>query len=116
MNDTAAIHAVLEQYIQAGVDGDAAAMSVTYHDQATIHSVADGKAEGGPIQLLFDAVDGNPAPNLTGVVNTITVNTTTATATLTLHDWAGANYTDQFTLLKADDTWKILSKVYHDRG
>ncbi|MDW3176804.1 MAG: nuclear transport factor 2 family protein [Acidimicrobiia bacterium] len=115
MNDTTQIHNVIDRYIQAGVDGDATAMKSAYHEQATIHLVADGKVEGGPIQILFDAVEGNPAPNLTGVVNSIEVNGTTATATLTLNDWAGDNYTDQFTLLKTD-SWKVLSKVYHDRG
>lgn len=116
MSEQAAITKVIETYIEAGVRGDSKLMSTAFHEDATIYSVTDGKSEGGPIQLLFDAVEGDPAPGLTGVIGPVEVNTTTATATAVLSDWSGANYTDQFTLLKTDGSWKLLSKVYHDRG
>lgn len=116
MNDQTAIAEVIEQYIDAGVRGDSALMSRSFHDDATIYSVsADGSTEGGPIQILFDAVEGEPAPKLSGVIGPIDVNETTATARVVLSDWSGADYTDQFTLLKTEGDWKILSKVYHDR-
>lgn len=115
MSDEAAITKTIEQYIEAGVKGDSTLMAESFHPAATIYSVSAGKSDGGPIQILFDAVEGNPAPNLTGVIGPVEVNVTTATATLVLSDWSGANYTDQFTLLKAEGSWKILSKVYHDR-
>jgi len=115
MNEQLAITGVIEQYIDGGVKGDSSLMSPAFHEDATIYSVVDGKGEGGPIQILFDGVDGQPAPNLTGVIGPIDVNGTTATARVVLSDWAGANYTDQFTLLKAGGAWKILSKVFYDR-
>lgn len=115
MSDEAAVTHTIEQYIEAGVKGDSTLMAKSFHPAATIYSVTAGKSEGGPIQILFDAIEGEPAPNLTGVIGPIEVNTTTATATAVLSDWSGAEYTDQFTLLKTEDSWKILSKVYHDR-
>lgn len=115
MSEEAAVAQTIERYIEGGVKGDATLMAKSFHPAATIYSVNGGESEGGPIQILFDAVDGAPAPNLTGVIGPIEVNTTTATATAVLSDWAGAEYTDQFTLLKVDGSWKILSKVYHDR-
>ena len=117
LSEQARIGAVIERYIEAGVAGDSALMSTSFHDDATIYAVnGDGAAEGGPIQILFDAVEGQPAPKLTGELGPIDVNGTTATARVVLSDWAGADYTDQFTLLKTADDWKILSKVYHDRN
>jgi len=116
MSEELAITKVIEQYIEGGVKGDAALMAGAFHPEATIHGVANGRSEGGPIQILFDAVDGAPAPELTGVIGPIEVNTTTATATAVLTNWAGADYTDQFTLLKTEGSWKLLSKVYHDRN
>lgn len=116
MTEEAAITEAIEQYIEGGVKGDASLMAKSFHDDATIYAVTDGAAEGGPIQILFDAVDGSPAANLTGVIGPIEINTTTATATAVLTDWSGADYTDQFTLLKTEGSWKILSKVYHDRN
>ncbi len=115
MSEEAAVTQVLEQYIEGGVKGDSALMAGSFHPDATIYSATNGTSEGGPIQILFDAVEGAPAPNLTGVIGPVEVNTTTATATAVLSDWAGADFTDQFTLLKVDGSWKILSKVYHDR-
>ncbi len=116
MSEQADITKVIERYVEAGVKGDAKLMAQSFHDDATIYAVTpDGATEGGPIQILFDAVDGQPAPNLTGEIGPIDVNETTATAKIVLTDWAGADYTDQFTLLKAGDEWQILSKVYHDR-
>lgn len=91
-------------------------MAEAFHPETTIHAVADGKSEGGPIQILFDAVEGDPAPGLTGVIGPIDVNSTTPTAKALLSNWSGADYTDQFTLLKTDGSWKLLSKVYHDRN
>lgn len=115
MSNQAEITKVIERYIDGGVRGDVSVMRPAFHEAATIYSVVDGKSEGGPIQLLFDGVDGAPAPNLTGVIGPIDVNETTATARAVLSDWGGADYTDQFTLLKTDGGWKILSKVFHDR-
>lgn len=116
MSEVEAITAVIDNYITAGVNGNASQMATSFHADATIHGVTDGKAAGGPIQILFDAVEGNPAPNLTGVVGPVEVNVTTATATAVLSDWGGIDYTDQFTLLKDEGSWKILSKVYRDRS
>lgn len=115
MSEEAGVIQTIEKYIEGGVKGDAALMAEAFDPAATIYSVVDGKSEGGPIQILFDAVDGSPAPNLTGDIGPIDLNVTTATATVVLSDWAGAEFTDQFTLLKTGDSWKILSKVYLDR-
>ncbi len=117
MSEVAAVTAVVENYINAGVTGDSAQMAKSFHPDATIHGVStEGKSEGGPIQILFDAIEGQPSPGLTGVVGPVEVNSTTATATAVLNDWGGVDYTDQFTLLKVDGNWQILSKVYHDRA
>jgi len=116
MSDQQEITRVIEQYIAGGVAGDSKLMAGAFHADATIYGVADGRVEGGPIQILFDAIEGAPAPKLTGVVGAIELNGTTATATAVLNDWSGINYTDQFTLLKDNGSWKLLNKVYFDRG
>lgn len=116
MNDVQEITTVLENYIAGGVAGDSGLMAESFHPDATIHGINEGgDSEGGPIQILFDSVEGQPAPGLTGVVGPIEVNTNTATATAVLKDWGGVDYTDQFTLLKVQGNWQILSKVYYNR-
>ena len=116
MSEVEAITTVIQNYIEAGAKGDSTLMAESFHADATIYGVTDGKAGGGPIQILFDAVQGSPAPNLTGVVGPVDLNVTTATATAVLSDWGGVDFTDQFTLLKDEGSWKILSKVYRDRA
>jgi len=38
---------------------------------------------------------------------------TIATVRLESDNWTGHKFTDFFTLLKVDGTWKIMNKVFH---
>ena len=38
---------------------------------------------------------------------------TIATVRLESDNWTGHKFTDFFTLLKIDNTWKIMNKVFH---
>ena len=67
----------------------------------------------GPIQTLFDAVDGNPAGSgLQARIASIDVVDTVAVVRLELDKWAGDRFTDFFTVLKSNGEWKITNKVF----
>lgn len=105
---------VIEQYLAGGRSGRADDMRPVFHEHATVHGYIGGELFGGPIQLLFDWVDGNDGA--TGIELTdsaVDVANTIATVRLELDNWAGHRFTDQFTLLKIDGQWKIISKVFH---
>ena len=114
MSDHNAIIKTIEKYIEGGRLGDADVIKEAFADEATIYGSADGKPDGGPIQVLYDVVKKTgPAANLTGEIGVIDINHTTATVRVELYDWAGARYTDQMMLLKLGTEWKIINKVYH---
>ncbi len=112
--DSEAISSIIQLYAEGGRKGDAAVMKPAFRDNATIHGYIGGGLLAGPIELLFGWVaDNPPAPDLqTNIVN-IDIAETVATARLETTDWLGFRFTDQFTLLKEDGAWIIVSKVFH---
>jgi len=108
------ISSVIQTYVEGGRKGDASIMKPSFHKNAIIHGHTDGGLLAGPIQLMFDWVTENPpALNLEGKIVNIDLANTVATARIELTDWLGTRYTDQFTLLKENDSWTITSKVFH---
>ncbi len=111
--DEPAIVKTVQRYIKSGRAGDANAMKRAFYDNATIYSVADGQLEGGPITELYAAVEKiGPAPGLIERVGPVDITANTATVRVELENWAGAQFTDQLTLMKSAGQWRILHKVY----
>ncbi len=111
-----AIEEVIRKYIEGGRAADSSIMKPVFHENAQMSGPAEEGAFSGPIQALYDHVDGNgPAPDLEMRIVDITVSDERA-ASVVLHadHWHGKNYTDHFHLLKIDGTWKILSKIYSE--
>lgn len=112
--DREAISKVLGIYICGGISGKSSDMQPAFHPTATIHGYLGEDLIAGPIQVLFDWIDGNvAAPQLTGEIANIDVFETVATARLECQNWGGHGFTDMFTLLKTDGEWKIVSKIFY---
>ena len=108
------ITSVVQHYIDGGRSGRGDEMKQAFHEDATIFGYIDGELFAGPIQKLLDWVDGSdPATGLQGKIVGIDVAGTIATVRLELDNWLGHRFTDQFTLLKVDGSWKIMNKVFH---
>jgi len=108
------ISSVIQIYVEGGRKGDATIMKRAFRENATIHGHTAGGLLAGPIQLMFDFITENPpAPDLEAKIVNIDLANTVATARVELTDWLGTRYTDQFTLLKENDSWTITSKVFH---
>ena len=109
-----AITKTVQHYIDGGRSGKGDDMKPAFHKDATIFGYAGADLFAGPIQRLFDWVDGNdPAPGLQARIASIDLINTVATVRLELDNWNGSRYTDLFTLLKVDGEWKIMNKVFH---
>lgn len=112
--DREAIARTLETYISGGISGKSSDMQPAFHPTATIHGYLGPDLIAGPIQGLYDWIDGNgPAAELTFETANIDVFETVATARVECHNWGGHRFTDMFTLLKTDDEWKIVSKIFY---
>ena len=114
LTEQGAIAEAIQPYIDGGKSGKGDEMKPAFHEDATIFGYAGSDLFAGPIQLLFDWVDGNgPAPGLKARIASVDVVDTVATVRLELDNWIGSRYTDMFTLLKVDGEWKIMNKVFH---
>lgn len=109
-----AIAATVQQYVEGGRIGRGDGMKAAFHPDATIFGYVGEDLFAGPIQLLFDWVDQNgPAPDLEARLGSVDITGTVATVRLELDNWTGHRFTDMFTLLKIDGSWKIISKVFY---
>jgi hypothetical protein len=107
---------VLNKYNEGGKQAKSSIMSPAFSERATIFGVgAVGKLEGGPIQGLFDTIDTafRPSPEAQGVIVSIDIVGTAASARIDTNDISGFCFTDFFNLLKVDGQWTVVSKIYH---
>lgn len=111
-----AIVDVLNQYNEGGKQAKSSIMKPAFSEQATIFGVdADGKLSGGAIQRLFDTIDSafRPSPEAQGVIVSLDIVGTAASARIDTNDISGFCFTDFFNLLKVDGKWTVVSKIYH---
>ena len=97
----------VEYYIDGGRKGSGDTMKKAFHPAATIYS----KNGGGPIQLLFDMVEGKPAKDIPYTISAVDIKEDIAMVRIEIDSWLGNKYTDMFTMIKTDGEWKIISKV-----
>jgi len=113
-SDNEMIEKTVQFYIDGAKSGKGDDMKPAFHRDATIFGYAGDDLFAGPIQGLFDWNDANgPATELEARIANIDIVGTVATVRLELDNLAGHKYTDLFTLLKVDGTWKIMNKVFH---
>ncbi len=112
-SDNEMIEKTVQFYLDGAKSGKGNDMKPAFHTDATIFGYAGDELFAGPIQRLFDWTDENgPAPELEARIANIDIEGTIATVRLELDNWIGHKYTDLFTLLKVDGTWKIMNKVF----
>lgn len=113
-SDYAAIRNVLNSYIQSGIQGKSDIAKPAFHADAIIYGSAGGKVNGGPIQGLFDIIDGGPpAKDMNAEITNIDIVENIAHVRVESDNWNGARYSDMFLLLKENDTWKIITKTFY---
>lgn len=114
LSDYEAIASTIQAYVNGGRSGRSAEMKPAFHANATIHGYLGPDLIAGPIQVLYDWVDENPAATeLQSWIASTDLNATVATVRLELENWSGHRFTELFTLLKVEGKWKIISKVFH---
>ena len=113
-NDKAMIEKTVQYYIDGAISGKGDDMKPGFHADATIFGYVGDDLFAGPIQKLFDWNDNNgAATELKARIADIDISGTVASVRLELDNWTGHKFTDMFTLLKVDDKWKIMNKVFH---
>ena len=113
-SDNEMIEKTVQFYIDGAKSGKGDDMKPAFHKDATIFGYIGDDLFAGPIQKLFDWNDKNgPATELETRMASIDVVGTIATVRLESDNWTGHKFTDFFTLLKVEGTWKIMNKVFY---
>ncbi|MBU1188308.1 MAG: nuclear transport factor 2 family protein [Gammaproteobacteria bacterium] len=113
-DDRAQITALMQSYIDAGRSGSIATLRPIFHELATICGYVGPDLFAGPIEMFFDwHADNGPAANLVAGDMRIDVEGSAASVRIELDNWTGHRFSDFFTLVKIDNRWQIMSKVFY---
>ena len=107
--------ATVAKYVEGLRVGSVAGLAQAFHKDAVMYGFTKGQLLGGPIKNLYDFVEKNgTAPDIKTRVDVLAITPTTAVVRVDMErDAIGANYTDFHTLIKHNDNWHIIAKVYH---
>jgi hypothetical protein len=116
-----AILQVMDRYNEGVRSGNSSGMKPAFHQSATFFGYYGGGLLAGPIQMLFDWVDGNgPAPNLQSRIVSVDIHATIAVVRVELDNLtgklagdAGARLSDLFQFIRVDGEWLISQKSFH---
>ena len=119
--DFDAITIVMNLYTQGVRTGSSAAMKPAFHDAATFFGYYQGQLLAGPIQILFDWVDGNgPSEGIQTRITSVDMCETIAVVSMDMRNMTGkltgegpATLSDRFQLIKVGSEWKITQKSFH---
>lgn len=108
------ILACLSDYVAGAVEGNGEIMRRAMHADAQIFGYLDGELFAGQMQQLYDYVDSHdPAgDDLRWAASLVDASDGAACARVVIENWGGHDFTDYFTLLKVDGSWKIMNKVF----
>lgn len=109
-----AIVEVLSKYLEGNAKASSAAMKPAFHEKATIFGLNGQEVFGPEIQKLYDVIDTlPPSPKALTAIARIDIVGTAASARVDSDNIAGNRFTDFFNLLKIDEKWSIVSKIYY---
>ena len=98
------IRRVVQMYVDGCAQGDGDLMKPAFAESATINEV--------PIQTLFDDVTEAGPTDSVGRIDVLEVIGNIAVVRVILTSYHGGDYVDYHTLLKGEDGWKIMAKVF----
>jgi hypothetical protein len=114
MSQEKLIKKTIQHYIDGAISGKGNDMKPAFHEDATIFGYIGDDLFSGPIQKLYDWNDKNgAAKEISCEFKHIDIVESIATVCLISKNWTGYNFTDFFTLLRVNDNWKIINKVFH---
>lgn len=115
IKDYEEVTAVLARYVEGMVSGKSEIMKPSFHKDATMYGYVPGVGlSAGSIQNLYNIVDGRDAdPKRKTRIDILEIVDTIATARVVIEGEHGPIFTDFHHLLKIDNEWRIISKIFH---
>jgi len=111
----------MNRYIEGVQTGSSSVMTPAFHQACTFFGYYQGGLLAGPIQMLFDWVDGNgPATDIQVRIASVDIRESIASVRIEMENMTGklaggspARLTDLFQLIRIDGNWMISQKSFH---
>lgn len=121
IQDCDAIASVIQQYTEGLRAGNSALAKPAFHGACTFFGYFQGQLLAGPVQMLFDWVDGNgPVTGLEVRITRTDIHETIAVVRVEVDKLSGkfggnpgGTLSDLFQLIKVDGRWLISQKSFH---
>lgn len=114
IKDYQEIKDVVMLYVNGCATGDVELAKKAFHKGAIMYGYLNGGLCAGSIDALYAAISQlGAAPETKYEVDVIEVVGTAATVRVVLEDWHGLGFTDFHSLVKMDDKWEIVAKIFH---
>ena len=116
-NDYASVRTVIDSYIKGSYTADTDLLKRCFHPDALMSGYYRGDLDIGSPQPFFDQLESEPSSKSSGEdyqaeLSFIHMAGCTVSAGVVKDNLLGTNYVNQFHLLKIDDQWRIISKIY----
>ena len=108
----AGIRKTLDAYIEAAAKGDSRIAKPFFTDNATISHVENDTLISLPIKALFDYYDNDCPQPASYDISVCNVSDDVAIVAID-SVFGGIRFDDMFSLVKAGEDWKIVSKVFN---
>ena len=118
MADFDKIRTLVMHYFDGLYDGDVGLLSSIFHKRSRLHVILENKLVEIEFTPYMDIIQNRPSPRAIGAerrdqVITISQSTPDTAFVVVALLLAGKSYTDHLSLIKDEDRWQIISKVYH---
>jgi hypothetical protein len=115
---TATVRRVLEDYFDGLYDGDTEKLSRVYHERVRLFCPTDPELVELDLPTYLELVKNRPSPASRGDERFDRVLEVSVPTPMTAHArvecaYLPKRFTDDLTLVRADDGWKIIAKVWH---
>ena len=119
VKDYASVRTVIEDYIRGSFTADTALLKRCCRPDALMSGFYRGDLDIGSPQPFYDQLEAEPSAERSGEsyqaeISFIHIAGRVASAGLVEANLLGADYVNHFQLLKIEDDWRIISKVYVD--
>jgi len=112
------IRKVIDLYIEGVRDGNVESLRQAFHPQSSMFGWKGKDLFVTPIQGLYDYIASSPSPAKSGeqtrfIITSIQVADNAATVAMAMDAYHAHDFMDYFQLLKVDDRWWLVSKLFH---
>jgi len=112
MTDLEQIHETINFYAEGGTKGEPETVAKAFHPSAYMKFIKDGELVDVPIQKYFsDFIKNGVAQERIVTINSIDITGNASSVKLTI-DYSTHQFIDYFNMLKIDNRWLIVSKIF----